>query len=370
MSASALVVLAITVGTQAEPLLSAGFIEAHNAQPTKFWVAGDTPFASWSEEDFGRMLGENPNPADGAETTLTEPWPLQATYDRLKAQKNLTFPKWFDPRRRWHWCPTLSQIRDQGICGSCYAHGVTEALSDRYCTMMNITTVLSASDGAFCCKGCGAGCGGGDPEAVLRYLNATGAFTSTCHPYDQGDHRSKHPWPQPKGRNVCAATCDDGENLAKTRHRGTKPYRVPHDPDAIKLELLTNGPAGTQMTVYSDFGAYSGGVYTTECGKTKKCQAWGHAVKILGWGTATVQINGTAVETPYWLGANSWSRDWGEGGYFRIMPNTVGFDRSIGTQQPNPTPAQRSLRLRTPPPPTPEEQLRHALQLEDRAPSF
>ena len=202
------------------------------------------------------------------------------------------------------------------------AHGVTEALTDRYCTMENITTQLSATDVAFCCKSCGAGCGGGDPEKALDYLNQTGAFTSTCRPYDQGDHRSKHPWPQPKGRDVCPSTCDDGEDLPATRHRGGRPYRVPHDVDKIKLELLTYGPAGTQMTVYSDFGSYQSGVYTTECGKPpplgKQCQAWGHAVKILGWGHAMVNVtsfdpkrNATVhkmQDTPYWIGANSWSR--------------------------------------------------------------
>jgi cathepsin B len=265
------------------------------------------------------------------------------------------------------------------------AHGVTEALTDRYCTMENITTQLSATDVAFCCKSCGAGCGGGDPEKALDYLNQTGAFTSTCRPYDQGDHRSKHPWPQPKGRDVCPSTCDDGEDLPATRHRGGRPYRVPHDVDKIKLELLTYGPAGTQMTVYSDFGSYQSGVYTTECGKPpplgKQCQAWGHAVKILGWGHAMVNMtsfdpkrNATVhkmQDTPYWIGANSWSRDWGEGGFFRIMHDTVGFDGSIGTQHPVPAATHRKmaavvggskggLNAR----PSPEQQLRHALALE------
>ena len=107
-----------------------------------------------------------------------------------------------------------------------------------------------------------------------RYANTTGIFTSTCHPYDQGDHRSHHPWPQPKGTAVCPTTCDDGEGpsaprfptanstqqkalsrwsvpavLASTKHHGTAPYAVPHNVSAIKLELMTNGPSGTQMTV-------------------------------------------------------------------------------------------------------------------------
>eukprot|EP01052_Picozoa_sp_SAG31_P054014 SAG31_NODE_14139_length_825_cov_1.144628_1_plen_103_part_00 len=94
--------------------------------------------------------------------------------ERCIPEQNTTFPDWFDPRHRWQWCPTLFEVRDQGICGSCWAHGVTEALSDRYCTMANITVHLSAKDTAFCCKGCGAGCGGGDPEKALKYANTSG----------------------------------------------------------------------------------------------------------------------------------------------------------------------------------------------------
>jgi hypothetical protein len=195
-------------------LLADDFIELHNAKQSS-WTAGKTPFSDMTVDEFGAMMGDNPKPTE-VSPTLTAEWPLQGEWERMTAA-NTTFPDWFDPRHRWHWCPTLSQVRDQGMCGSCWAHGVTEALSDRYCTMANITTSFSAHDVSFCCKTCGAGCGGGDPEKALKYLNATGSFTSTCLPYDQGDHRSHHPWPQPKGTDVCPTTCEDSEDLAATR---------------------------------------------------------------------------------------------------------------------------------------------------------
>lgn len=144
-------------------LLDEHFSVRHNSQ-NGAWKAGKTPFSDMSVDEFGCLFGGTPKPTEVAPTLATE-WPLQAEWERITAA-NTTFPDWFDPRRRWHWCPTLSQIRDQGMCGSCWAHGVTEALSDRYCTMANITTSMSAHDVSFCCKGCGAGCGGGDPETA------------------------------------------------------------------------------------------------------------------------------------------------------------------------------------------------------------
>ncbi len=59
---------------------------------------------------------------------------------------------------------------------------------------------------------------------------------------------------------------------------------------------------------------------------------------------------------------NSWSKDWGEDGFFRIMHNVVGFDSAIGAQHPNPSPAQQ-LPGTHPAPPSAEEQLRRAHDL-------
>ena len=61
------------------------------------------------------------------------------------------------------------------------------------------------------------------------------------------------------------------------------------------------------FTVYEDFLAYKSGVYRHVSGDA----LGGHAVRMLGWGVE----NGT----PYWLLANSWNSDWGDGGYFKIL---------------------------------------------------
>jgi hypothetical protein len=113
-----MVALAHAVVVLGKPLLEPGFIAKHNSDLASTWVAGHNHLTGLSEEEFDSFMGSVPVPDPGA-TSLTEPWPLQAAYDRIKAS-NITLPKWFDPRDRWHWCASTSQIRDQGICGSCW----------------------------------------------------------------------------------------------------------------------------------------------------------------------------------------------------------------------------------------------------------
>ena len=54
----------------------------------------------------------------------------------------------------------------------------------------------------------------------------------------------------------------------------------------------------------------------------------GHAVKIVGWGVED--------GTPYWLIANSWNYDWGDGGFFKIRRGVdeCGIEGSIAAGLP------------------------------------
>jgi len=70
---------------------------------------------------------------------------------------------------------------------------------------------------------------------------------------------------------------------------------------------MTNGPVEVLFFVYDDFRTYKSGVYKHTGGGL----GGGHAVKMLGWGVE----NGE----PYWLCANSWGYEWGDGGFFKIL---------------------------------------------------
>lgn len=46
---------------------------------------------------------------------------------------NTDLPESFEPKSKWPHCPNIYHARDQSNCGSCWAHGTTEALEDRLC---------------------------------------------------------------------------------------------------------------------------------------------------------------------------------------------------------------------------------------------
>jgi C1A family cysteine protease len=77
--------------------------------------------------------------------------------------KPTAIPDSFDARIQWPNCPTMKEIRDQGSCGSCWAFGAVEAISDRICIKSKgqVAAHISAEDLLSCCRICGFGCQGG-----------------------------------------------------------------------------------------------------------------------------------------------------------------------------------------------------------------
>jgi len=238
-------------------------------------------------------------------------------------------PTAFDARTYWSNCTTIRQIRDQSACGSCWAFGAVEAMSDRYCIHNNVILEISAQDMNSCCTSCGMGCGGGYPSSAWQYWQATGVVSCACSPYtlpscDHHEVNSSNPCPSNEYPTPpCVKKCNDTEIWNTALHHGKNVYAITTgNVDQIATEIMTNGPVETAFDVYEDFLYYTSGVYVHKTGE----YLGGHAVKILGWG---VDTNNTGL--PYWIVANSWNPTWGLQGYFWIVKgrNEVGIESEI-----------------------------------------
>ena len=74
----------------------------------------------------------------------------------------------FDLRDQYPECESLFEIRDQGSCGSCWAFGAAEVMSDRICIFSKgkYQPRISPLHLVSCCTGCGSGCQGGYPYSL------------------------------------------------------------------------------------------------------------------------------------------------------------------------------------------------------------
>lgn len=73
----------------------------------------------------------------------------------------------------------MHPIRDQGHCGSCWAHGVSEAISDRFCIVSNkkIDVILAPQDLVSWDTFVNKGCNGGNPMLAYSYTSLKGIVT-------------------------------------------------------------------------------------------------------------------------------------------------------------------------------------------------
>jgi len=236
-----------------------------------------------------------------------------------------TIPESFDSRVQWPNCQSIKEIRDQSACGSCWAFGASETMSDRICigSGQKDQTRISSADLVSCCHFCGNGCDGGFLYQAFLYWRYNGlvtgdlydSTTAWCKPYPfpacaHHVHSASYPdcpstdYPTP----ACKKECQSGypTPYSKDLHFAKHIYTTSGAANIAK-EVSTNGPVETAFTVYDDFLTYKSGVYVHKTGQ----ELGGHAVKIIGYGTE----NGL----DYWLIANSWNPTWGDNGFFKIL---------------------------------------------------
>lgn len=208
-------------------------------------------------------------------------------------------PATFDSRTAWP--GKIHAIRDQGSCGSCWAFGATEALSDRFAIASNgnINVVLSPED-MVSCDHSNMGCQGGYLDKAWKYLETTGAVADSCFTYSGA------------AKTCPTSSCPSGGSFHKYKCQAGSTV-VARSVSQIQSEISQRGPMETGFTVYNDFYSYKSGVYR----HTSGAALGGHAVKIVGWGS------------DHWICANSWGTSFGENGFFRIAFGQCGIDSAV-----------------------------------------
>jgi len=273
-----------------------------NSNPASTWKAGfNSRFDGYSLGEFRKLLGVNGFlPAE----------------KQIEHHVRVSLPDEFDSRTQWPSCTSIGHIRDQGQCGSCWAFGAVEAMSDRFCIQSPKQENLELSTQQLTSCEQGDGCQGGWLAPAWNYMRSVGVVSEECYPYEMPP--CEHPCGKVLPAPACANKCTNGtKEWSKDKHHAKSVYSV--SSRDIEQEIYKNGPVEGAFSVYEDFVHYKSGVYKHTTGG----YLGGHAIKILGWG-----VEGG---TPYWLIANSWNTNWGDGGYFKILrgKNECGIEGNV-----------------------------------------
>ncbi|XP_031486094.1 cathepsin B-like protease 3 [Nymphaea colorata] len=300
-------------------LLQESMVELINSNPKAGWKAAlPSRFSNYTIGQFKYMLGMKKIPKDAS---LSFPVGSHVANSNLPAQ--------FDARTAWPQCSSIGRILDQGHCGSCWAFGAVECLTDRFCIQLDVTISLSVNDILSCCgSSCGDGCKGGWLINAWQYFVQNGVVTEECDPYFD-PVGCRHPgctevWQTPQ----CVQKCkSENQVWSDQKHFGVSAFNIQSDPQSIMAEIYTNGPVEAGFAIYQDFPLYESGVYKHVSGKL----IGHHAVKLIGWGT-------TEEGEDYWLAANSWNSGWGDNGFFKIKrgTNECEFEENVVAGMPSP----------------------------------
>jgi len=254
------------------------YVAESNADKTKTYTLELNKFADLEGEEFRRMYtsGDKIRRADHGENVVELPDVEQATGIDWVARGKIT------------------EVKNQGQCGSCWAFSTTGALEGRYAVAQNAAPVELSEQELVDCSTQNNGCSGGLMDYGFAYV---ASHNGLCLEKNYG-------YTAREGN--CHSSSCGSRSAANHSYADVGKY----DEDGMK-KAVAGGPVSVAIEADQKvFQLYKGGVLTgSECGYQLD-----HGVLVVGYGTD----NGT----DFWKVKNSWGGSWGESGYIRLQRNS------------------------------------------------
>ncbi|XP_062187937.1 probable cysteine protease RD19D [Phragmites australis] len=270
---------------------------------------GVTPFSDLTREEFeARLTGLH---ASGDVQRRMRGMPAAALASPEEVDR---LPASFD----WREKGAVTEVKMQGTCGSCWAFSTTGAVEGANFLATGKLLDLSEQQlvdcdhtcgGAAARKDCNNGCSGGLMTNAYAYLMKSGGLMEqSAYPYTGAQSRCRFD-PTQVAVRVANFTAMPAGDEAQIRHA-----------------LVHRGPLAVGLNA-AFMQTYVGGV---SCPLICP-RAWlNHGVLLVGYGArgfAALRLG----YRPYWVIKNSWGKQWGEEGYYRLCRgrNVCGVDSMV-----------------------------------------
>jgi len=209
----------------------------------------------------------------------------------IESNSSLLLPSYVN----WVEAGYVSNVKDQGQCGSCWAFSTTGALEGSYGIKYGKLLSFSVQQLVDCDNwkngGKDHGCNGGMMNNAFTWINQNnGLCQDSDYPYVSYNGKTE----------TCQTTC------ANVPNSKILSYVDVLEGDTYLMNALVQQPVSVAIEAdQKDFQLYKSGVFTGECGTNLD-----HGVLAVGYGTES--------NKDYYLVKNSWGEGWGENGYIKI----------------------------------------------------
>ena len=239
--------------------------------------------------------------------------------------------------KHFNWLNYLSEPKEQGDCGSCYAMSLVSSLEARFRIKYgnelkqyahifgdDLENFELSTQHVIKCSYYNQGCDGGFSFSVGKFFKENEIYLKECFDNTQ---------------TTCIQQCKSNElNEINNRLSVSDYYYIggaygKANETNIMNDLYINGPLVISLEPEPSFASYSNGIYTGFANKYKRqnnepqFQKVSHSVLLVGWGEE--EINNTTMK--YWVIQNSWGTVWGKHGFAKILRGyNLGNIESIG----------------------------------------